>query len=901
MGLFRRGRRSEEDFDAEIESHLQLEADRLVETGLSRDEATAAARRAFGNVMNARERFYESNRRMWLDDLSRNARYALRQMRSAPGVTLAIVLSLALGIGVNTAIFSLADQALLRALPVSEPERLVQLDWQGRFVGLGMGSVGFGNLVPYPLYRELREENDVFEDVFARSSWEVHVAVAGESEPASVELVTGSYFPTLGVKPALGRLLTDADDLREDAHPVVVLSWEYWHSRFGAAPGVLGQQVRVNDYPMTVVGVAERGFRGMDWSVSPALWVPTMMKARVTPEWSGLFDRKQRFLQAYGRLKAGVSRAEAEQSLQPWFASYLRADTEREGWPQLSERQLGEYLSSRLDLLPGGQGQSAMRESVRQPMLILVAASILILVLACLNVANLSLARALARRRGTALRAALGASRRRIVGEQLIESALLALTGCVVGAAVAPAISAGMLAFLPQHGGAGVALSPALDLRVLGYAAAAAVLATLLSGTAPALFAASVRPVRAIREQASTVTESLGLRKALVVGQFALALVLLIGAGLFSGTLATLRAEGPGFPTDNLLMFRVKPISDGYTVADSKPLFRRLLVELEALPQARHVGLAAYGLLRMERWNNPVTVDSTERVVTEESLPMNAVTPGFFEALGVRVTRGRGFTARDSKRGSEWDLRSTIVTEEFVRRYVPDGNPIGARIAFGTRPDADPTIEIVGVVSDFHSHALRKPEAQIFFALWERSVTDGVFYARMRAGSGGAARSIRDAVARVDPGLAVLSLRTVDDQLDRMLANERMLATLAGAFATCATLLAMIGLYGVLSYSAARRTREMGIRRALGATGWTAGALVLEEAAALAALGLAIGLPASWALGRLVESQLFGVRPMETAVVAGAGALLTLVCLAAGALPARRAGTVSPLVALREE
>jgi predicted permease len=895
-------KRHDEDFRDEIEAHVELEADRLVEEeGLERTQALDAARRAFGNMTSSRERFYWARRWMWLDLFARDVRYAARRLRRSPVSSLTVVLSLALGIGATTAIFSLADQALIRALPVAAPERLVQLQWNGAFMGNGMGSVGTGHLVPYLLHRELRTENDVFEDMFARSPADIHLTVGDTSEPVTAEIVTGSYFPTLGVRPVLGRLLTDDDDRVPDAHPVVVLSHDYWRSRFGADPNVVGAQVRVNDFPMTVVGVAEQGFRGMDWGAVPALWVPVMMKSKVTPGMGGLVERRGRFLHVFGRLKAGVSREQAQARLQPWFKAYLAADTEREGWLGGTEQQMHRYMGSSLDLLPAASGPSHLSWEIEQPVLILLAASAMILLLACLNVANVSLARALAARRATAMRVALGASRRRVATAHFFESALLAAAGCAVGCLLAPSVSHVLLSYLPQQGAGAVALSADLDLRVLAFALTAAAITTLVSGSAPALYAASIGPMEALKRQSSSVTAGLGLRRALVIGQFALALVLLIGAGLFARTLATLRAQGPGFPTTNLVMFGVEPLSDGYDVDEAKPAIRRILAELRALPDVERAGVGLCEMLAGGGWDSAVTLVEADRRSVTEDMGLNAVSPGYFETLGVRVTRGRDFAEHDARDDSDFAPRSAIVNEEFVRRYLSEVEPLGARVGFGDEPSTVADIEVVGVVTTFQDFGLRGPEPQVFVPLWEDSAGEGTFYVRTRGSSLEVARSVRAAVDRVDPKLTILSPRTIDDQLDRLLTKERMLTTLAVAFAAVATLLAMIGLYGVLSFSAASRTKEVGIRLALGATRWDAMWLVVREAATLVAIAIVIALPAIWALGRLVESQLFGVSPLDLATIVGAAAVLAFVCLGASAIPARRAGLVDPLDALRSE
>jgi predicted permease len=887
--MFRTRRRSDADFNEEIEAHLELEADRLVEEkGLDRQAALAAARRAFGNVTRSRERFYESNRFLWLDHLRRDLRQALLQVRRSPVSAAIVILSLALGIGFNAGIFSLADQALVRALPVAHPEELVLLDWHGSFVG---GGVGTDNLFSHPFYRELREETHVFTDVFARCPIEVHLATGPGTEPVGAELVSGSYFRTLGVRPLLGRLLGDADDLHPEAHPVAVLSYDYWQNRLGADPGIVGKRVLVNSFPMTVVGVAEAGFRGMDWGAVPAVWLPLMMKRQATPGWDALADRRTRWLHVFGRLKPEVRAERAKVELAPWFKSYLVADTRREGWPPVTAAQRKEYLGSTLDLLPGAEGRSDLRRRLRQPILILLAATGLILLLACLNVANLSLAKALARRRTTAMRAALGASRRRILAEQLVENGLLAAAGCGLGVLFAPLVSRAILSFLPA-GAAGVALRSDIDLRLLGFALAVTALSALLSGSAPALYAASIPPGSALKQESSTVASGFGLRKALVVGQFALALLLLVGAGLFTRTLGALREEGPGYATGNLLMFRLDPLDNGYDAARAKPLLRRVLRAIEQAPNVEKAGISRFEMLSGGGWNNPVTVRGKRQLVTE-NLAMNAVTPSFFSALGVPLLAGRDFDEREGAR------RTAIVNEEFVETYFKGENPLGARLGIGDGPETVADIEIVGVVRSFHDFALRRREPEVFFGFWQGGAKEGAFYVRSRATSTGAMRAIRDELRRIDPALTVLSLRTVDDQLDRMLTNERLLATLAGAFAAVATLLAMIGLYGVLSFSAASRTREIGIRLALGAPRWSAGGLLVREAAVLAAAGIAIALPASWALGRLVESQLFGVRPTDAFTLGSAAVILAFVCLAASLGPAQRVGAIDPLDTLR--
>ncbi len=894
-------KRSNDDFAQEIEAHIQIEADHLVDEGLSPDEALLAARKKFGNVTAARETFYESNNWNLLASVFRDVRYAARSLKNSPIATAVVIVSLALGIGFNTAIFSLADQALLRPLPVEQPERLVQIKWDGPFQERGMGSVGYGTMAPYLLYKDLREENEVFDDVFASGAFDVQLTAGQQSEPVTAEVVSGSYFPTLGVRPVLGRLLSDEDDRERDGHPVLVLSYEYWQRRFGGSPGVIGQTVLMNNYPMTVIGVAEQRFRGIDWSLPPDIWATIMMKTRVTPTWDGLNERRTRFLHVFGRLKPGIDAAQAQAQLQPWFQSYLQADTEREGWPQVTEQQLQEFLASDLTLLPGSRGETLVSQFVEQPVLILLAATAMVLLLTCLNVANLSLARVLARARVTALRSALGASRLRVMSDQIIESSLLAAIGCTAGLLLAPLVSRWVLAVLPTRTDGGLALSADLDLRVLLLAAAITAVATLIAGIAPALWAASVNPITAMRQQTAGLAGGFGLRKALVVGQFAFALVLLVGAGLFAQTLTKLRDQGPGYSTSNLLTFKLAPIAAGYPLAEGKPLMKRVLAAVEALPDVERAAVGRFPLLNLGGWGNPVTIQTDHRFATDENSIMNAVSPDFFETLGIPLLSGRAFDERDANEDSRGAMRVAIVNEEFGKRYLNGESPLGAMTGIGAAPDTATNMEIVGVVADFQDHNLREPEPQIYFPLWQRGVEQGAFYVRTRSASTAAVASIRDAVRKIDPSLALLEPHTMDNQLDRMLASERLLSSFAWLFAAVATILAMIGLYGVLSFSAARRMKEIGIRLALGAPRVAAGGLIVREAALLALIGLAIALPISWMLGRLIESQLYGVSPMDGVTIATAAGVLLLVCLAASAVPARKASSVDPLEALRAE
>jgi len=808
--------------------------------------------------------------------LGHDVRYALRGLLRDRAFTLVALVSIGLGVGANSAIFSLVDQALFRQLPVKDPERLVLLNWSGTFIGPGWGS---SNLNSYPLYRDLAAENQVFDGMFCRHPTSVYLSAENTPEPVNAEIVSGSYFPVLGVRPALGRLLEESDDLQPGAHPVVVVSFDYWRNRLGGAGDIVGRKVLVNNHPMTVVGVAPAGFRGIDWGEVPALWIPTMMKRQATPDFDWLQNRRGRWLHVFGRLKPGITLEQAQAGLQPWFKAMLEADTQREDWPRVTEEQRRRFLAARLTVLPASQGRSDLRGRLERPLLVLLAATALVLLLACLNVANLCLARAFARRRETALRLALGASRGRIATELLVQSGLLALGGAALGILLAPSVSQALIRFLPQN----VALSSDVNSRVFFFALAVALLTGLLFGLVPALPAGRAQPTLAWKEESYTVAGGAGLRKALVVGQIALALVLLIGAGLFVRTLASLRAQGPGFVTTNLLLFRVDLARSGHAQTQSKSLMRNLLAAIRALPEVESAGLSAAELLSGGSWNQPLTIESGRRLVTD-TVHCNAISPGFLETLGVPILHGRVFNERDAHDIQNLDFRSAIINESLAKRYFSGGNPLGARVGLGNTPDTRANIEIVGVVKTFSYRGLRDTEDQAFFPLFERGVNGGGFWVRTRTRSQAAFSSIRAAVRQVDPTLPVTGLRTVDDQLDRTLVNERLLATLASSFAALAILLAVVGLYGVMSFVVSRRTREIGIRVALGASRGAAVWLVLREAAVMVAAGLAIALPAVWGLGRLIENQLYGVRPTDGSTIAAAVVLLAVVALGASVL-----------------
>jgi len=607
-----------------------------------------------------------------------------------------------------------------------------------------------------------------------------------------------------------------------------------------------------------------------------------------------------RWMQVLGRLRPDVTLTQAQAGLQPWFKAMLDEDTRRAGFPKITAERRQRFLASRLELTPAPQGHSTLRRRLSQPLWVLFAATAVLLCLACLNVAGLFLARASSRGREISTRLALGASRGRIGRQLLADSILLALTGGLLGAILAPLAMRSLIAFLPRDAAAN-ALRSDVDSRLLLFAFAVSVAAGILSGFAPALQAGRGSLISSLRERGGTAFGGVRLRKVIVTVQIAFTLILVIGAALFARTLTALVAKGPGFGTSSLVSFGLDPARNGYSRTEASQLTRRIHEELRVSASTESSAVARFQLLTGGSWNNPMTIQTSERIVTDRDVHLNSISPGFFTTLGIRMVSGRDFDERDSRPVGETGQRSAIVNESFVKRYLGGRSPLGARICQGSGPDAKPNIDVVGVVSDFSYRGLREESEQAYFPIFEGDDAGGSFYVRVRGTPEGAFQSIRTMIHNADPGLPITYFRTVDEQVDRSLNTERMLATLSGGFGIVALLLSLVGLYGVMSYVVTQRTREIGIRLALGATEGSAIWLVLRDALVMIAAGTAIALPCVAALGRLVESQLFGVKPTDPIAIAAATLVLTAAALGAAFIPAYRASTVSPTDALRFE
>jgi predicted permease len=896
-----RRRRLERELGRELRDHVERRAEELARAGVRGEAARRRALLEFGSFDEVQEEVREAWVGRWADGIVSDVRYAGRALLRSPGFAAAAVVSVALGVGANAAIVSLVDQAFLRGLPgVRTPGDLVQLGWDGNALSSEWGG---GRLLSYALCRELDGGGGPFDGVFCRHPTSVNVSTGGAHAATRADLVSGSFFPVLGVRPAQGRLIDRTDDVRPGAHPVVVVSHDFWRSELGSRPDAAGLSILVNNQPMTVIGVAPADFAGVDPIDAPSLWLPAAMTAQASPELGArVLDPRTAWMHVFARLQPAVTARQAEARVQPWFRRRLDVEAGLEGFPSVGAEDRASFLASRLELLSGARGVSARRGEVERPLALLLAGTTLLLLLACLNVAGLVLARGAARAREFSTRAALGASRGRITRQVMAETGVLGLLGTAVGLAAAPAAFRLLVTFLLPE----AALAFRFDPHIVAYASVACLVTVAACGLVPALQLGRRSVMAALGDRSRGASGgAVRVRKAIVVAQLAFTLVLLIGAGLFVQTLAGLLAKDRGFESEGLLMFSMNPPALGYPDSAAAFLLRDLLARLRASPDIEAAAVANTSLLMGGSFRRMLTIDARDRVVTERTVPGLRSSPGFFATLGTRVVAGREFDESDVPRPGETRYRSAIVNRSFAQRYFGSAvAAVGKRIGIGDQPDTPVDIEIVGVVEDFSYRYLRDAEPEHVFLPFGHPgplSADGTFFVRARGEPAAAFATVRAAVAELNPALPVGSLTTLDAQVGRTLRNERMLATLSSGFGAIALLLAVVGLYGVVSFVVTRRRREIGVRVALGATRGAAVWLITRDALVTIGVGIGLALPFTWALGRLVESQLYGVRAFDVPTIALASAALALVAIGAALRPAWRAASISPTEALRFE
>ena len=820
-------------------------------------------------------------------------RHAIRVLQASPLFTLAALAVLALGIGANGAIFALADALLLRPLPVAAPDRLVILGTSE--AGAPDTDYGFS----YPGFKDLRDGAPDFAGVLAVSGVRLNVSYNGQNQRCSGEVVTGGYFDTLGVRPFLGRVLTPDDDGAVGAHPVAVLDYAFWQ-RLGADPGLVGRDLLVNGKPLTVVGVTPREFYGTDISLRPQLRVPMAMAPVLRPNASDptLSRRGHQWLRVMARLKPGVSIQQAAVSARSVFQGSVRARLEEmpvTASPAARKRAGG----LRLEMRPGAHGSARMQRQAGLPLLLLGGATLGLLLIACANLANLLLARATTRAREFAVRSALGASRWQIARQLLAESLLLSIAAGVIGLLVSFWMAGAILRFMPEGNALGGDLVP--DWRIVAMTLAISLAAGLLFGLVPAVRAARRAPAPSLKAEGPTVASAdrlLSLRSLLIAVQVAMSLVLLLGAGLFLSTLRNLYGVDPGFARDHVLVGTLDPALNGYDAVRSSALLTEFVQRVQAIPGIRHAGLSSVSPITQSWDINSLTIAGYRTKTGEEpDAHFAAVSPGYLEAMGIAPKQGRTLTWRDA----DGAPRVAVVNETMAREYF-DGAAVGRRFSMD---EGKTEIEVVGVVPDGKYVDLREERAPRFayVSFLQMPISGGelTLHARTDDNPLRYVDAVKQQLRALDPTLPLAGVTTVEEQIAASLSSERILAALGSAFGALALLLAAVGIYGVLAFAVVRRTREIGLRMALGARAAGLSLMILRQLGVIIGVGIAAGLGAAWALQGLLQSLLYGVTAADRTVVAGAVALVAAIGMLAGWLPARRAAHLDPLAALRHE
>jgi predicted permease len=897
--LFSR-RRLYGDLSEEIREHLAEKIEELVAGGgMSRKEAVAAARREFGNLTLVEE----SSREVWrwpsAEDFFMDIRYGLRTLARNPGFTAVAVLTLALGIGANTAIFSLMNAVLLRNLPAKSPAQLV-LFGAGKWGGIMDEAPNRSwQLFSYPFYRQVQRDNSVFSDVTAISSMPngVHgtIGESSEAEAISARLVSGTYFSTLGINPVMGRTFTDADDRIPGGSPVAVASYAWWKRRFGGDPSIVGKKMSIGSTVYTVIGVTPEEFFGTTVGESPDVWIPLSMEEVLPPSWKGLNDKLFQSLYIIARRKRDVSVEQAQTNVNVLFKQAVR---ELAG-SQPTTKQLDDIQHALIELTPAGGGLSQLRAQFSKPLRILMVAVGLVLLIACTNIANLLLARATNRQREIAVRMSIGAGRSRVIRQLLTESFLLAMLGAVLGIALATWASK-LLLLMVSAGPQALPLDIAPDSRVLVFTVLVSLATPLLFGMAPAWRAARVELNSSLKQGRSTAPVQSPLAKALIVSQVALSLVLLVGAGLFLRTLVNLTNVEMGFNENSVLLFEIEPASAGYK-EDSRlaRLYDQIEQNVSAIPGVHAASFSMFTFNQGSWSEDAWAQDESPEVKSNREILYNKVGRGYFSTMGLPLLAGRTFAPQDTENSP----KVAMINETMARRFFPNESPLGRRFRLGG-PDAKPENDkiVIGVVKDAKYMALKErswpaaylPSSQEAGYLWD-------FEVRFSGDAGATVAGVRQAIREVDPRLPVSSVGTLAEQVDRSVVDQRLTAQLSSFFSLIAVFLACIGIYGLMSYAVVHRTNEIGIRVALGAQRGQVLRLIMQQGLVLAVAGVAIGIALAFGLTRFLASLLFGVQPFDPVTFVSVASLLTLIALGACYIPARRATRIDPLAALRYE
>jgi predicted permease len=904
-GLFSQGKANRE-FGDEIEAHIELLAERLIRQGMSREDASFAARRQFGNSALLEQRQREARTFLWPATVLQDVRYGLRMLAKSPGVSAIAIMSLALGIGANTAIFTLAKAALFDALSVPHPGELrllaytqddrsvIRHDW-GDFYSDGQGRTVVASF-SYPVFQELRHRDHTLGDLFAfvdLSQFEhLSATIDNHAEVVTAELVSGNFFQGMGVRTVLGRPIELADDAVPGSGAVAVISDSFWQRRFDRSPSVIGKTVDVNLAPVTIIGVAPRGFAGASHVHTPQdLFLPLSMQPVIFPKKTGslLSDADTWWIQISGRLQPGISDEEARASLAVSLNQAVRSTM-----TVPADRSVPPLF-----LLPGGRGWNYAAQELEHPMPFLLALAGLVLLLACVNVANLLLARSSSRNREISVRLALGASKRRVVRQMLTESLCLSALGGSAGLLLGY-LGRNILPRLMSSSWDPATLGTRFDWRVFAFTLVISVLTGLGFGVGPAWQATRTSVNAGLKDGGTTVTRHRrGIAgKMLVILQVSLCMLLLECAGLFVRTLANLNALDPGFNKRGLLLFAIEPPAQRYPAPKNIEVLHRIEDRIESLPGVESVTLSREALLAQSGSNSSFLLEGRPRIAGQNKhVPYNSVGQNFFTTMGIPLLYGRSFDLRDSSSSPG----VAVINRALAQKEFAGNNPIGSSFRMN---EGGEQFEIVGVCADAKYAWIRADDSPTFYVLYtQQKDANGsmTFEVRTKGNPRDFAEAIRGAVESVDKDLPLIEVRTQEEQIDATLASERSFATVTSGFGILALVLASIGVYGVTAAGVSRRVNEIGVRMALGARADQVLRMVLGEATGLAFAGVGGGLCAALLLTRFLRSLLFGLKPADALTLAGAGLLLSVVAILASWTPARRASRIQPVQALRHE
>ncbi|HRZ10272.1 MAG TPA: ABC transporter permease, partial [Gemmatimonadales bacterium] len=817
----------------------------------------------------------------------------------SPFVTGVAIASLALGIGANAAIFSLIDQMLLKRLPVPAPAELVNF----KAPGPNPGSQSCSNIgdcrevFSYPMFLDLQREQTVFTDIALHVGFGANISAQGRTMSADGLMVSGSYFPVLGIAPSLGRLIGPDDAKVKGDGRVAVLAYEYWRGALGADPAVVGKNIIVNGQSLEIIGVAPRGFQGTTLGLQPKLWVPVTLREQMNPGWTGFEKRRSYWAYLFARLKPGVTLEQASASINTQYSAIIQ-NVEVPLQQGMSDKTMAEFKAKQLVLAPGALGQSSARGEVTTPLAMLFGITLLVLLIACANISNLLLARGAARSGEMAVRLALGGSRRQLVSQLLTESLLLGVLGGLAGLGVAILTLKGISAILPQQ--ATSTFVPHLDMTVIGFTAALAILTAVLFGLFPALHATRPDLISSIREQGGQPSGGRAAarwRTALATAQIGLALALLASAGLFTRSLANISRLDLGVKVDSVITFGVSPELNGYAPGRSHLFFQRLEDDLAATPGVASVSAAMVGLIAGNNWGNDVGVEGFPKGPdVDDNSRFNMVGPGYFATVGIPVLAGREFTRYDAI-GTP---KVAVVNQAFAKKFKLGANPVGKRMDQG---NDSLDIEIIGLVQDAKYSDVKDEIPPLFFTPYMQDSMVGAlsYYVKTTGDPKAMLPVVSRVVSGLDENLPVEQLRTMPEQIRDNVFLDRFVTLFATTFALLATLLAAIGLYGVLAYTVAQRTREIGVRMALGAGPAQVRSMVLVQVGKMILVGGAIGLVAAVVIGRVAQSLLFQMEGSNPSILALSAVVLGLVALGAGLAPAIRASRLDPVRALRYE